>query len=449
MAGLYIETTPQGIFCIGDSMTYNWAVDLAELLPERFVVGRGVGGTNSAAQVSRVNGVSITYPLDGQVKPDNWTTATDTINAGTVNIQLRRVVEKNTYYGSVVESYRSQWVERAQQISNPSRVEVFNNGQKIGDATHHTMEVTTDYATDNYKLYRTAHGLANGDFLFLWMQDANRPARSELSYWQSPQRPENLTEYKAYTVTNATADSFEIVETDLAGTRMDLGSDATGTLICETGWSLDWDYDGGAWDLSIRTRSDISDHIWICQTTTNDVLIGTPDNSYERWGTHTLPAIEYLLDNMLSHPKRFIYVIPTLSAYDVTGGVGSANWIWINDVVRPWANARALVDPNFLVVDPYQLSNAPGVRLAEELALLANPAVAELLWIRGNPHAPSSWEAFTADQGDTFRRWVGHDFLPLHFRSGNDFNDSGHYDDDDGAQFVAASVRDAIINAGF
>ncbi len=450
MGGLVIDTYPWPVFCVGDSMTHDWPLDLASLLTDRIVTGQGIGGSQSHAHVQVTDGLFISYPQGSEITPAVWFPNDDTITPGVVTIQLQRHTAKQTFFGSDIETYRALWVERVQQVATPTKVEVFNNGEKIGEAVHNTFEVTTDYATDINRLYKIAHGLNDGDFVAFWVDDANRPARSSGNYYHSSDRPSNLTEYKMYEVVNATADSFEIIETDLAGTPLDLGSNTSGTLICETGWSLNWDYPGGDWDLSIRCHTDVSDRrIMVCQTTTNDVIAGDPGDDYQRWSTHTLPAIEYLYETNRSAPRRFVYVSPTLSHSSVYGGPGGDNWVWQNEVVRPWANGRAAADSNFLFVDVYELCNADGVRLDEELALLVDPEVAELLWIRGDPETPASWEAFSTDQGDTFERWVGPDFLPLHFRNGgssNNFLDSGHYNDGDGAAFVAQAIYNAITN---
>ncbi len=451
-ANIYVDNTPRGIYCIGDSMTSNWPDDLPAIIEaDRHAYGSGVGGTQSWEQVRTLNGVFITYPQSGSdPTPDTWYPADDSISAGTVTINLRRHIVKTSYNSAPGALSRAQIVERVQKVINPSRVLIYDNGRYIGEATHNTLTVTTDYGTDINRIYATAHGLSDGDKVFFWVEDPLRPAQpSNLEYFESADRPSALMEYKAYEVVNATADSFEVYEYDGDSSPLDLGSDATATLTCETGWSLDWEYGGGDWSLSIRTISPVSDHIWAIQTTTNDVIVGDPGDDYQRWPTHTLPAIEYLMETQTAYPKRFVYVTPTRSAGPETGDPGSDNQLWIDNVVRVWADALAAANSNFLYVDPYRLADSLDVRLAEEKALLANPLVAEKLWISGDPHTPAGWAANATEQGGDYERWVGPGYLPLHFRAGNNFSDSGHWDDDDGAEWLAEQVFTAIQNVGW
>lgn len=436
-ANIYVDTTPRDIAVVGDSMAVNWPTDLAALYDDREVFNWAIGGTTSLKQIRQFNGVYIDYPQNDDVEPDDWTPDDDSITAGTVTIRINRNGAHRTYASSGDRTYEAQWPAYVAKVSNPSRVFVLNNGERIGEATHNTFEVTTDYGTDINRIYAPAHGLSDGDLVAFWMDSATGTL------------PSGLVERKVYEVTAATADDFELIAVVQEATPVDIGSDASGTMICESGWTLDWEYAGGDWDLSLSVVHDYSARIILCQTTTNDVDRGDPAGDYHRWPTHTLPAIEYLRSQQRSYPKRIVYVTPTLSHEPGFGSEGDPNYEWINGTVRVWADAQAAADANFIYVDPYRLAVSEAVYTAEELALLDDPEVPQALHIRGDPHTPASWEAFATDQGDTFHRMVGPGYMPLHFRSGTTFSDSGHWDDDDGAEWLAQQVFNAIESAGW
>lgn len=441
-ANLYVApAAPDDIYMANSSMLAKWDDELNNLRTDRNVQTTAIGGSSSWEQVRATDGVYIEYPQGSEVTPANWTPNDDQLTPGTVTIRIQRAVARRTFTNSGDRTYSADWPEYSQRITNPTKVRVTNNGRVIGSATHNTLEVTTDYATDPERLYAVAHGLSDGAVVHFWIDDPDRPQRNALNTpWQSAHLPSAMVEYKAYEVINATADSFELLEIAADSTAMDLGSDATGTMICESGWTLDWEYSGGDWDLELWSEGEISQRLWIVQGTSNDVDVGFEGNDYHRWDTHTVPAYEYLFKRIATYPKRVIFLTPAFTTRE-SGFPTGENYEWINDDVRPWATARAAVDANFEYFDVYE--EASDQYLPEELALLADPEAAESLWIRGDVTDESTWEAFATDQGDTVEAMVGPGWLPMQYRSS--FADGTHFSNA-GADWVAGEI-DALIDA--
>lgn len=421
------------IYASGDSMTLNWPHTVGNALNVTSFTS-AIGGSKSASQIGRTEGIEMSYPIKG----------TDTINSGTISIKfVRHQADRTTVNAagnedqSVTNNYRNNWSEYAQLVTTPDTVEVFNNGKLLGFAEHLKNDVTTNYSVNTRKLYWSGHTLQNGDIVSLWVKDdVNRPTRiaqeENNSWYESPNKPTNLYEYRCYFVTNAGPNDFEICEyaSQVGGNGIDLGSDATGVLECEYGWGYEWDYDGGDWDLDYKVRSDISDGVFCLQVATND--ISTVDSN--RFYTQTAPNIWRHIEAMESHFKRFIMV-----AIGVSSSAGNG----------PTSEAHKFTHEKFI---PYcrkafgelfveWLPTLEARRKPEELAFLTDPAVPELLHIRGTPTDSSTWEAFSTDQGDTYERWVGAGYYPLQYRPS--FSDTVHLNDD-GLSVVAEKVLEVL-----
>lgn len=448
-ANIYVTERTSDIYMANSSMLAAWDDELNDLRTERNVQTSAIGGSSSWEQVRNFDGVYIAYPQGSEYTVSNWTPNDDQISPGTVTIRIQRAVARRTFGTSGDRTYEAQWPEYAQKVNNPTKVRVTNNGRVIGSAIHNTIEVTTDYATDINRIYATAHGLGDEDIVHFWIDDPDRPQRdAENTVWQSPHRPSAMVEYKAYEVVNAEADSFELLEIaadQQAGTIFDLGSDATGTLICETGWTLDWEYTGGDWELELWAEHENSDRLFIIQGTSNDVDVGAEGNDYYRWDTHTVPAYEYMIARVATYPKRVIFITPAFTTRE-GGFPDGENYEWINDDVRPWAAAKAAAESGFEYWDMYQVMTDDDQHLPEELALLADPEVAETLHIRGDVTDESTWEAFATDQGDTVEAMVGPGWLPMQYRSS--FADGTHLSEA-GADYVAGEISDLIDALGW
>jgi hypothetical protein len=412
------------IHVIGDSISVvgTWTNNLAQT-SGRHVFTQAIGGTTSPTMVNRARGVELLYPIPGVY-----------VAPGMVRMRWGRHVADRTQW----EPFRGWWKSCPKAVSEPARIEVYQAGRFQGLATHDTRPFSTDHASFPKRISCPGHGFQAGDRVTFLSNDPDYPSSLSVldtgARWDfsSPLLPPRIIERRVYWAANVTPDSFEVKELTTHAETLDLGGDAQGNPVVEKGWYFDYQHAGGPWALGWKSRTPYDDSIWVLEASANDF----PTYSAAEI---TIPNTQRLLEQMTEINPRFVILCPP-SGSNPERGPGSFNWNNCFVSYLPWVREH-FPDHH---LDLMALMDAE--RTARERGMLEDPAVPELLWIRGNPAVESSWEASVEFLSGGTRMWVGRGYIPLQFRIG--FSDGIHLGAA-GNAFVAEQVADFITAKGW
>ena len=416
----------QDRFCVvGDSISTRkkWPHNLA-LLTGRTVYSQAVGGSHSPQMVAQAQGVELAYPIPGVHK----------ISPGRIQVRWHRHMALLTRY----ENYRTQWAECAKSVSEPETLEIYMGTRFLGLAQRVLKPFTTEYASDPRRIVCRQHGLQDGDRVVFMSTDPNWPVNlsvlSAEALWSfsSPNLPAAVVERRVYFVAHAEADSFEIKEFSSDTETLDLGGNAQGENYAECGWYGQIDYPGGTWNLKWHSRTEYDDWIWLIEASANDFAGSSAV-------TVTIPNTETLLDQSTEIQPRFVLVCPPIASGPPLYP-GSYGWTNYYNTYMPWV--RSAYPDNH--IDTMALLGS--MRTPKELGFLQDPAVPELLWIRGDPRYEDTWEASADPLDGGYQMWVGPGYTPLQFRAG--FYDGIHLGAA-GNQALASAVAAFVAAKGW
>ena len=177
----------------GDSLTGNpntWIEKLGEAPYDQTISNDGIGGETSPQIRNRMIGLDITAPFP----------AVDTTNL-TAETPVTIVADR-TRVPRIMENAGHAYLYSF-SIANPSKVEFFNFGQKIGESsTPLEIEVTSNIATDATRCLAPGHPFNDGDLVHF--TDAALPAP--------------LDRYRPYIVRDANSGGFSLSDEDLVYT---------------------------------------------------------------------------------------------------------------------------------------------------------------------------------------------------------------------------------------
>lgn len=384
-------------YVVGDSVSTReeWPASL-EALTGWHTFSQAIGGSTSRPMPHRTRGVELQYPNEGS----------DTIVAGPVTVRWTRHIADKTQD----LDWKNSWAIFAKAVSEPTSIEVYEDGKLIGFAERELKRCSTDHINSPNTVFCEDHGLEAGDRVTFISLDPEFPddlsVQDSRTEWEfsSVTLPSAIIERRVYHAAHVTSDSFEIKERQSDDLPLDLGSDALADVFVETGWKFDWNYTGGDWGLTWKARTKFDDWIWLLEVSANDI-------SYLPAETVTIPNTEKLLAQLTEIDERFLIVCPPSGSYS-DRGPGSFNWINYYETYMPYIRTH-FPDRH---IDTMALMDQH--RTTEELAFLDDPDVPQLFWIRGSPGNSLSWEVFPDEPPDpTLKQsWVGPGYTPLQFR---------------------------------
>jgi hypothetical protein len=415
----------RNIIVRGDSLSTHtlWPRDVfrARLPDGPRLVADSVGGSDSNDILSRATIEKLIFPIAGE----------HALSPGPQKVRTFRYTT-----GRLDDlSRRNGWLELTLGMGDPPvRVDFFNNGVKVGESHEpDSVRVTTNYEVSKTRFYADEHGLVNGQEIYFdspdfveprvipsrWPVDVIGP--SSLNVYTRAGLPVHVVWRRRYFVANVEPDSFEIKER-LQDPPLEMGSDATIITDVVTGFSFDWEYSGGPWEISIQTFSarDMWTHIfWVG---TND-LVDSSASQVDQLKENVVKLIE----RIKSKEPRFVIIPPLNGAYE-DRGPGSVSFA---DIIafEEWAFDSY---PDYVIdVRAALFASRP----ESELALLADPSVDEYLRIGGTPSSP------IVDGPNATGQWVGPNYLPIIHRPQNGSNwDKTHPD------FDREETRNLVVN---
>ncbi len=408
------------VYVVGDSISTptSWPQKLAALTG-RHVFSQAIGGTTSPTMVNRTRGVELVSPPP--------TTA-----PGAIQMKWNRHLADRTNS----PKYKTQWAYYSKAVSEPTRIEVFQDGRPIGQAKRILKNFTTDHASHPKTILSPGHGLKEGDRVTFIGNDPDFPddlsVMDKQARWDfsSPNLPSAIVERRVYFAANVTDDSFEIKEMAGDAQTLDIGSDSHGSPSLECGWEFDAEGTGGPVTWAARTKYD--DRIWLLEVSANDIPVSPVTEV-------TIPNTNLLLEQMTGPSPRFILVCPPSGSYP-DRGPGSFNWKNYYETFMPWVREKHPDNH----IDTMALLEAG--RTKKELDMLQDPAVPERLWITGKPSDANSWQAFKTATPEAHETWVGPGYTPLQYRVS--FTDDIHLSSA-GNQAIAEAVSALISKKGW
>jgi lysophospholipase L1-like esterase len=410
------------LYVIGDSISTRdaWPAYL-ETYTGKHTFTQAIQGATSPTMLNRTRGVELTYPLTTPVTP------------GIIHMKWHRHLVTRSHD----VNFKTDWAYFVKAVSEPTRIEVSQNGRLIGCAKRILKSFTTNYAANPKTITCPGHGLAEGDRVTFIGNDPAYPGdlavSDSLTTWRfsSSNLPGAVVERRVYFAANVTADSFELNELAGDAATLNLGSNATGSPSIECGWAFDVDYTGGTWDVTWSARTKYDDQIWLLEVSANDIV------SYSM-KTVTIPNILLLLQQMTEVNPRYILVCPPFwSSPDC--GPGTTKWNNYYVDYLPWVKANCPAN----YIDTMAVLEAN--RTAKEKSLLLSPTVPEKVWLveTGTPDNETSWQVFRVATAGAHETWIGPGFTPLQYRSR--FIDDIHLNP--AGQQVLATAVSALITA--
>jgi len=426
-AGFYRlrDVGSSNIYVVGDSISTweTWPDDLEELLGRR-VFSQAIGASQSPSMVARARGVVLASPQS----------LVGSHEAGKVLMQWNRYVVER----SMLDRYRQHWSSYVKCVSEPYRIEVYNNSTLLGLATLRKQEVSSNYAVYPNRIFCVGHDLSDGDQVTFISSDPNYP--SDLSatsgydarHFSSPDLAPSIVERRVYFVSNASEDSFEVSEFKGQTETLDLGGDFAAGVSAELGWFYEWDHAGGDYNLKWCSRTQFDDSLWLLEVSANDIPALSASSV-------TLPNIEILLSQMIELDRRFLIVFPPVASFALYGPGSSYRYHYYYQYVEQ----LKLKYPGH-IVDTMSIFSY--YRTEAELALLADPKKAELVWLQGEPSDDSTWNVFEDAVEGAYETWIGPGYVPLQLRSS--FSDRIHLGEA-GSELLAGKIAEKIQIKGW
>tara|TARA_R110000765_G_scaffold7963_4_gene26101 strand:+ start:105867 stop:109295 length:3429 start_codon:yes stop_codon:yes gene_type:complete len=410
----YAVHSVANITAYGDSLSTNslYPADLRIEL-DTSVLANAVGGTQSQDILARANLDELAYPIAG----------TDTITAGT--IPLRSMRYQTGRLASSAYSYNNLDEYSRTSGPQPTRVEFFNNGVKIAEATESVnLDVTIDYATSTTNINCGIGSEPSvGDAVYFQTRDTSLAPYLQYNAMPKPVDTSSdntggagLVLWRVYTVRSVGSGSFTVEFNDGDGVDVNLGSDPSGLIMATFGYQADWEYAGGAWDITISVDSPQDANISI-------IWMGT--NNFTNLTVSQLAQVQSDIQSIIARltTSKFLVVPAMTGAY--ADRTPTTKAVTDNNDLQAWLNSEY---PNNVCDIKSVLY---GVRAQSEIDLMTDPAVDELLNIGGTQNAPVI--------GGGTLQWIGPNYLPLQHRA-----DLIHPDYDRAA--TRAIITDTFVN---
>ena len=394
--GEYYPILPKtDLVVFGDSLSTD-ALWPAVMRSHGYTVrANAVGGTATSDILARANVEKIQIPLPN-----------DPISVGKITVKTQRHntgrLTRSSYNFSTASSMSKNQGPPAKNII------FYNNGEKIAvSRSSKKISISTNYGVSQTRIYcLPGEELPIGTHLYFAAANSDLSADKQQELLPRPDSPSytdsdnGLILWRDYTVLANGIGWFEVEFNEGDGVAVDLASDASGDVVALLGHQIEWDYEGGAWNLTIQTYAD-------ADTKTAVIWAGT--NDFTNLSVSQLEQAKSNINALVSRQKtlhRRIILIPSLTgAYPDRTPTTRA--VLDNNDFQAWLHQTY---PEF-VCDIKAALYAD--RDQAELDLMSNPKVNELIAVGGSPVNPVRG----TNGVDAQLQWVGPDYLPLKHRS--------------------------------
>lgn len=424
---LLAQESPKKVYIFGDSLStpQTWPAQFQKLtgIP---TFSQAIGGSQSPSQLKRAQGVELMNPE-----------TVKNLKEGSQALRWHRhQADRTDDIGR-----KRHWPYYGAQVATPTKIEVFVDGKKVGEATRILRDFHTDYERSKTQIFCKQHGLQEGSRVTFYSRDPLSP-NSDLDltsadtpyrwFYTSPDLPKGLVERKVYHVLSATEDAFEVKQLTSDTEPLDVGSDLSGSAYFEAGWTFDLTITNSQSSVTWKSRTVYDNWIFVIASSANDW--GKTDASKV-----TIPNTLEMAARNTSRKNRVMVLCPCFGSYShwSPDSVQYANYYEVYMPAMKKHFGGRLIDIMAILDDE---------RSEEEIVFLKNPEVPELKWISGDPSDASTWKVTDDKHEGGSHQWVGPGYLPLQYR--NSLSDGIHWNGKAGA-LIAEKVRDKIQAKGW